>query len=533
MAGGWLFVWSWGGASGAVESVAATITESQALFGTLTRQERSASIAFAPLDLDPAAMAQRVTPFAGVGALYLNGRLVIAGPWKDVQYDETILQVTISQGADEDRGVIPAEFQTTEYPPEYLEALATIWRISEANLAAKEWNAYIIALNDGIAPPRQYLKQRVGIPWQTLLTAFSDPATRAVGKVGPLVYGTPGNSGAATPATPAYIVDLASNPRRILIARHPVEAATVTLYGQDGNSKTEFITETKTVYYDVDDLGQGYSYVEVPASGGGSTIVGFEEGEYFTEWTDGAALPGGAGDLCVFLLQQSTLQIDLPAWHALRSWLNRYQLSGYIDSFTSPTAYLQSVVLPMLPIGVVAGPFGLAPVPYPWADGLDIPPARGLVEGPGFAQAGLVRYLAAAPTASVTVRYAYGARAGACTRSVTLAAADSPYGLAASVGASQEVIESTCTWDEATATAAARMRLAMQAAPPRAIPHMADPDTYGPGAAQELLPGQVVTYTCTRLGIIDAPATIGEVEYDGQAMRVTVYLRDDALRSRG
>ena len=188
---------------------------------------------------------------------------------------------------------------------------------------------------------------------------------------------------------------------------------------------------------------------------------------------------------------------------------------------------------PPRPIGVVAGPFGLAPVPYPWADGLDIPPARGLVEGPGFAQAGLVRYLAAAPTASVTVRYAYGARAGACTRSVTLAAADSPYGLAASVGASQEVIESTCTWDEATATAAARMRLAMQAAPPRAIPHMADPDMYGPGAAQELLPGQVVTYTCTRLGITDAPATIGEVEYDGQAMRVTVYLRDDALRSRG
>ena len=35
MASGWLFLWSWGGRSGAVESVAATVTESQALFGKL------------------------------------------------------------------------------------------------------------------------------------------------------------------------------------------------------------------------------------------------------------------------------------------------------------------------------------------------------------------------------------------------------------------------------------------------------------------------------------------------------------------
>jgi len=538
MASGWLFLWSWGGRSGAVESVAATVTESQALFGTLTSQERSASVAFAPLDFSPASMAQVCSPFSGVGALYLDGRLVMAGPWRDVQYDETVLQLTISQAAGDDAGVIPAEFRTFDYPPEYLEAWATIYSISAANLAAREWNAQLSYVSFGLGQQSQGPAPVRAIPWQTLATAFSDPATRAVGKVGPLVYGAPGNSGGApTPATPAYIVDLVSDPRRLLIARHPVAASQVTVYGLHGGSNPDFISQTKSVLYDVDALGQGYSYVELPATGGGSTIVGTDEGEYFVEWLDGEALPGAAGDLCLYLLQQSTLQVDLPAWYALRPWLNRFRLAGYIDAFASPTGYLQSVVLPMLPIGVVAGPFGLAPMPYPWADDADLPAAGSLVEGPGFAQAGLVRYLATRPLRSVTVNYGWSARSGGCTRSVTLSSADSPYGAVAasvpSLGSASEVIESTCVWDETTAAAAARMRLAMAAAPPRSIPHMADPDVYGPGGSQELRAGQVVTYTCTRLGITDAPAVVGEVEYDGQALRVTIYLRDDALRPRG
>jgi hypothetical protein len=535
---GWLFLWSWGGRSGAVQSVAATVTQSQALFGTLQSQERSASVAFAPLDFSPAEMAQVCSPFVGVGALYLDGRLVMAGAWRDVQYDETILQVTISQAAGDDAGVIPAEFRTLEYPPEYLQAWDDIFRISAANLAAREWNAQLSAVSFGLGSQSQGYAPVRAIPWQTLVAAFSDPATRAVGKVGPLVYGTPGNSGGApTPATPAYIVDLVSDPRRLLIARHPVEASSVTVYGLHGGSNPDFISETKSVLYDVDDLGQGYSYVELPATGGGSTVIGTDEGEYFIEWVDGEALSGAAGDLCLYLLQQSTLQVDLPAWYALRPWLNRFRLSGYVDAFVSPTGYLQSVVLPMLPIGVVAGPFGLAPVPYPWADDADLPAAGSLVEGPGFAQAGLVRYLAARPLRSVTVNYGWSARSGGCTRSLTLSSADSAYGAVAasvpSLGSASEVVESTCVWDEAMAAATARLRLAMATSPPRSIPHMADPGTYGPGAPQELRAGQVVTYTCSRLGIIDAPAVVGEVEYDGQALRVTIYLRDDALRPRG
>jgi hypothetical protein len=77
----------------------------------------------------------------------------------------------------------------------------------------------------------------------------------------------------------------------------------------------------------------------------------------------GSGTMRGAGDVIRWALSLASFRVDNSSLAAL-SVLNAYKLDTYINAPTSPWAWLQAEVLPLLPVSVSTGPEGLAVVPW-------------------------------------------------------------------------------------------------------------------------------------------------------------------------
>jgi hypothetical protein len=70
----------------------------------------------------------------------------------------------------------------------------------------------------------------------------------------------------------------------------------------------------------------------------------------------------GAGDLCMWWLEQSSIAWDRGRWRALVPRLNAYRLSGYVDEEVTPWVWIRDNVLPLVPISIHSGKDGIYPV---------------------------------------------------------------------------------------------------------------------------------------------------------------------------
>ncbi len=183
----------------------------------------------------------------------------------------------------------------------------------------------------------------------------------AIGKVVPMVYGTPG--GGVVPGSPAYFLGAGSGGVSLIyvIAAHTVAAATVTLQAEDYTTSTP-----QTVQHWTLDDGRIVAYVEVT---GGFSV----SRDARVIWNDGAALADetgtgivGAGDLMAYVLRRSTLRVDWGRLGAQSDALNAYTLGGYIDEPVPLGEWLRSVVLDVIPAGIVIGPEGVYPLVWRW-----------------------------------------------------------------------------------------------------------------------------------------------------------------------
>ena len=195
----------------------------------------------------------------------------------------------------------------------------------------------------------------------------------ADGKIWPVVFGSPGNQIQQTAGTskniyaaPAYCIKKKSgaDPAEFMVAGHIVEASTCVI--QDD----EFNTVSKTILDGIDNRGNQYSYIEVNM-GDGVSIPGHSNTsrEWWIRMDGGISNPfqdgtiTGAGDLCRWILSRSGQIIDDGAWANLASILNGYKFSGYMnDPGVSSFDWLQSNIIPFLPITMRMGPNGLRPV---------------------------------------------------------------------------------------------------------------------------------------------------------------------------
>ena len=189
------------------------------------------------------------------------------------------------------------------------------------------------------------------------------------GKVYPTVIGQPGrflsSSGTVsrTHGSPAYVIDTTAGAVKLLIAGHQVVAATVKVL-----DSTNF--DTFTVTNEADGLGRIVATITITAG----DAIDPTETEFWASWTDGAAMlsPYAAGvgltnggDVARWVMSRSTIPQDHGRWAVAGQYINRLEVSTYInDPAATPWDWLADHLLPLIPISIARSSDGTYPVVY-------------------------------------------------------------------------------------------------------------------------------------------------------------------------
>ena len=223
------------------------------------------------------------------------------------------------------------------------------------------------------------------------------------GKVIPFVFGEltsilrENNSETNIPISPAYVVaydSIAPKPCYYIIAGHSTNAANVKVYNNLGD-----IVAAAAVFSFVNIDNRTYSYFSIDGDvhSWSNSVAPNNDRQVWVEWNDGAPhsnpfgegdLKGG-GDICLYMLQQITDDIDYESWNSLAPILNGYQFGGYInDDKITIFEWLQKNIVAYLPISIINGPNGLKPILDLYLDGANLAPRIRITAGLSWFRAG-------------------------------------------------------------------------------------------------------------------------------------------------
>ena len=213
------------------------------------------------------------------------------------------------------------------------------------------------------------------------LETFVDPhESTAIGKVYPFIIGSPGNDIPQTTSTggifntdiyctPAYLNNEQNSVGgvfELMVAGHPVEAASVEVVDFAHNTASINISQS------FDLLGNEISVLTVTTAieGNQSTSENAGNPYYWIRWTNGGGFPNPfgdgplekAGDLLLYLLMLTKANIDFPSFDAIREYINVFKFTGYINTDITVQQFIQSNMIPFLPLEIVNGPNGLRPI---------------------------------------------------------------------------------------------------------------------------------------------------------------------------
>ena len=200
--------------------------------------------------------------------------------------------------------------------------------------------------------------------------AAHDPDVR--GEYYPTVIGSPGRPAAGTlppDGTPAYLIVTTVGSQTLLLSDGDIigsgAAPDVTIYSESDGSSEAF-----TASLSEDGRGRMVSVVDVSAA---TTITITAGDTYWAIWDsdtnhgivgdDKAAALTGAGDVLIWMLRKSSVRWDRGRVYAARGFLNKYQIDTFIqaapDERISPWEWVQSNLLPILPVSARIGPGGV------------------------------------------------------------------------------------------------------------------------------------------------------------------------------
>ena len=320
----------------------------------------------------------------------------------------------------------------------------------------------------------------------------------------------------------------------IVIAGHPVSAATATIVNGETDYAESLAVEAKT-----DDYGREMSIIDIHTWAAKDRLV---TGSYFISWTggDGLDLAGGtasgAGDVLRWALRRTDIETEPGSLAALLPTLNAYQIDCVIQA--SPDArvdlweWLQAELLPLLPISAVRTAGRVVFVPWRWSASSADAVAH-LVEGSNCERLGSVGYAARVEVRNeFRLSYAPDVRSGGFGKLAILtgsqATLDSdssavPYGICAdsdrAYGTQVWEGSTSIVYDDATAQRIVRDLAHRYATQPRHIGY-----TVAPDAAAHIDAGDVVSVTDPAIGldgdlffVTDKPRSSGE--FFGVALR--------------
>tara|TARA_Y100000401_G_scaffold116399_1_gene122052 strand:- start:837 stop:2564 length:1728 start_codon:yes stop_codon:yes gene_type:complete len=215
------------------------------------------------------------------------------------------------------------------------------------------------------------------------------------GKVIPWVFGDltnvlrENNSTAAIPISPAYVVaydSLPPKPCYYIICGHATNATQVKVY----NNLGETATAPVSTFVNIDNRTYSYFSIDGTTYSWSNSVAPNDDRQVWIEWDNGAPFPNpfgqgdlvGGGDICLFILQQITDNIDYDSWNSLSDILNEYTFGGYVnDDKITPFQWLQKNIVAYLPISIVNGPHGLKPVLDLYLNGASLAPRLKITAG--------------------------------------------------------------------------------------------------------------------------------------------------------
>ena len=388
------------------------------------------------------------------------------------------------------------------------------------------------------------------------VTAWPDVHDHSEGADYPWVYGQPGvyvdAAGTTTraPGSPALCVDqTAKSANTLLIAGHHVAASAVYILYDDAT--TGGITEDGplAVVNTTDGLGIPVATVDVSTAGTALRTAG----SWWVSWSVAGALPSpyrpgvavtSIGELMRVLADRSSVRVDSGAWAAVAERLP-WPVGGYVDDpDTTPLGYLQDALLPLVPVGVMAGDRGgLAPVLWRY-DATEADAVDHLEAGPGVSRVGRVRYERAPRDVvqRISVQYAYDEANRTYRRTLDLrpdrvaADPDSTTSVQARASALRYVrpgeadresdLTAPIVWDRATAARIAHWRIRRDGYSPRIVDYTVQADRAW------IRPGDVLTLTDADLALTRVVALVVERGLsDLGTYRLTLQILDPVLSS--
>lgn len=183
------------------------------------------------------------------------------------------------------------------------------------------------------------------------------------GRPYPLVLGTPGayqrpdGSTAYASAAPA----LAIGSGVLLLSVGRVAGAEATIYSEADDDSESF-----PVTYALDGENRLVAVADISSA---STITPADDGVYWSiveGVTDRDSARRTGGEMLAWALRQSSLRLDAGALRAAEAMLGGYLLGGYLDVEVSPLQWVVDNLLPILPVSLIGGAAGLAPVIWRW-----------------------------------------------------------------------------------------------------------------------------------------------------------------------
>jgi len=528
----WILDWSWGGATGSDDCDAAW--SASAAIDSDTIPIRTVSVTFHPTGLDLSAwLADPASMSAGFGRLYrvVDGVAteVMRGVWRDVEVephgegDRGVVRCSLGDDLiADDSAPWPGPGQLTRY-------------------TATQGGAEIFFAD---RPEGDFVSSTVLDIWRTgrFVDVLFQIVTRTLrGVWGPIVFGAPGTT--TEYGSPAYLVDeqTSGGVWRVMIARHAVAATQVRLWCRTAASPDQLTLDghgsDDAGLYDVltttdADLGT-YSYVEVATPNFAVTpptgAIPSADDDMYVSWTEGPALPGGAGSVLAALMEVSAARADLPAWRAAADVLDRYVLGMYVVEQVKPIQ-LASEILKLLPCSIMHTLRGAAPMIHPLWD--ELADGEPLIVGQAFDRASAVQIPGEAVT-SVSVRYGHPAQTDQASAEVTIGPGDSSIlARALSLGPLRQIahtIDAPAVWTSSVARMIADDAVRLRQ-PSRRVGYRCDPGIYGPGAPREIREGQVLRLTDPTIGAANVLCYVGSIEATSTEMRMDLVLHPE-LRS--
>ena len=389
------------------------------------------------------------------------------------------------------------------------------------------------------------------------ISKFSNvPNDIGPGKPYPLVFGNPSNSIRAdgtnvpnlysSPAYPVYVAGVEGfQTVYLMIAGHKVDASHVGIRDGDYSTTVVNVQEAK------DTNGVLYSYVDITSTGlYVPDDTGHSNKSYFTRWYDqvrssyegahlnpfGDGILEGGGDLIMFALSKTGMKVDWEAWGSVAQLLNNYRFAGYVNQpRITAWDWLNQNILPLMPVSVVSGPYGLRPIIYlQYFQGERITFTTHILEGSDFQRISALEAATGLDEIynAIEFRYAKDGTSGNYMSYYSIGA-DLEYipetldfdGYATlsqqRYGLRRNVIETDYVYDTGTAGRIARYLLRANCFVKRRLTYQAAPK-YG-----YLMIGDVIGLTSDTLYLTEQIATVVSKKWDGTSWLYDILIEDN------